>query len=229
MEKDLLLTEAVQQVLKNFSIINTQVLFKRGKVLQIIAPGDNILAEARFNGDAEFKHEFCIYEINKLLAILGLVGGMSIEYNPSHMVISTGKKSSVIYEFASAEAIKKAPYINMPQPEPFDKIVNFDINTFIKAISILELQTVTFEPNGDRKYKVYGSKKTSKNKYEVEAISENVIKNTNKVTVDIEKFKLYNCNKYDITVSQQLIRLDAKPEDVNKEVDISYWIASNEV
>jgi hypothetical protein len=224
---DLLLQDQTLQVLKNFSIVNSQVYFKKGNKLQVVAPGDNILAEARFTGAEEFQHEFCIYDISKLLAILSVMNGnKKIEYEEAQMVIKSGAKSSVVYEFAAPEAIKKAPYITMPQPDPFDKLIDFDVNTFIKAISILELQTVSFEPKKDH-YRVFGSKKTSKNRYDIEVPVEGEIRNTSTTTVDIEKFKLYPCNKYDVVVSEQLIRLDAKLEDTST-VEVSYWVAAND-
>ena len=62
-----------QNILKNFSEINTNILIKPGKELSTISTMRNIFAKASI--DESFDTEFGIYDLNEFLAV---VSGMNL-------------------------------------------------------------------------------------------------------------------------------------------------------
>ena len=62
------LNQNTQNILKNFSEINTNILIKPGKQLNTISTMRNIFAKADI--DEEFDTEFGIYDLNEFLEVV---------------------------------------------------------------------------------------------------------------------------------------------------------------
>ena len=101
------LSDSTLSLLKNFSTINTSILFKQGNKLRTMSVMKNILAEATIA--EEFPKDFGIYDLNQFLNGLGLHNNPELDFeNDNHVVIKEGKMRSK-YFFADPNVIITPP------------------------------------------------------------------------------------------------------------------------
>ena len=93
-----------QNILKNFSEINTNILIKPGKELSTISTMRNIFAKASI--DESFDTEFGIYDLNEFLAVVSGMNKPELSLQDKHMTISAeGSKSKVKYFYSDPSVI----------------------------------------------------------------------------------------------------------------------------
>lgn len=111
------------QLLKNFSLINKSMVFKRGNAIATVSPNKDIMAKATV---AEtFEQEFAIYEMPRFLSVLSLFKDPEIEFGTKFLTI-VGGVEAVNYLYADPSLIV-APAdkeIKLPNPE-----INFDLSS----------------------------------------------------------------------------------------------------
>lgn len=136
------LSENTMNVLKNFSTINTGMMFKGGNVIRTISKQQNLLAKATVS--ETFDDEFVIYDLNRFLALLGSLKDPEIEIdkNKNNLKIISGT-SSTVYGLASENMIVAPPAkeIKIDSAE-----VNFSLSKDALA-QVLKLSTVLGLPN----------------------------------------------------------------------------------
>ena len=81
------LNQTTQDILKNFSEINTNILIKPGSELNTISTMKNILAKATINEN--FDKEFGIYDLNEFLSVVSSLDKPELTLQEKHMTIST--------------------------------------------------------------------------------------------------------------------------------------------
>ena len=80
------LSDNTLSLLKNFSTINTSILFKKGNKLRTMSVMKNILAEATI--EEELPKDFGIYDLNQFLNGMGLHQSPELDFkNDGHVVI----------------------------------------------------------------------------------------------------------------------------------------------
>lgn len=137
----------IVQVLKNFSGINSSIVFKPGKSLSTISNGKSILAKATI--DQEIEQEFAIYDLSRFLSTLSLFEDPEIEIKEKHMTIKKGKRK-IDYGFADPSFIVKPPEkeLNLPDPEISFTITAGQLQEIYKALSILSLPEISICGDG---------------------------------------------------------------------------------
>ena len=103
-------------VLKNFSTINSGLLFTKGNVQRTVSPGKVVLAEAVI--DDSVPDDFCIFDLNQLLSILSLhKTAPELEVNGNNIVVQGyDGRSKITYRCCDASMIKTPPKNNIVLP-----------------------------------------------------------------------------------------------------------------
>jgi hypothetical protein len=74
-------------VLKNFSSINTNIVFKPGDIISTISSAKNIFARAQIK--ETIPNQFAVYDLNSLLAMISLVNDQEVEFGDKSLQISS--------------------------------------------------------------------------------------------------------------------------------------------
>ena len=72
------LSKTTLDVLKNFSTINSSIVFRQGSTVRTISNAENILA--KFTGEEIFPTDFAIYDLSQFLSGISLFDNQSIEF-----------------------------------------------------------------------------------------------------------------------------------------------------
>ena len=93
------LNQNTQDILKNFSLINTNILIKEGTELSTISTMRNIFAKATIT--ESFEKEFGVYDLNQFLAVVSSLNKPELKLEDKFMTISAeGSKSKVKYFYS---------------------------------------------------------------------------------------------------------------------------------
>jgi len=205
-------------ILKNFSEINNNILFKPGSKLNTISAMKNILAEASIT--EKFDTEFGIYDLNEFLRAVELFEKPAVKVNgANYALISDEKSKQVIKYFFADKSVLVAPQkgINMP-----DKTVTFtlkkdDFARIQKAATTLNLPDIAIKGNG----KVISFVATDKKNKSSNDYSLNVGETDKEFTAyfKADNFKIIS-DDYDVAISKQKIS-----HFINRSKPVQYWIA----
>lgn len=134
------------QVLRNFSAINPDLLFKPGNRLRTVSQQPGIYAEATIK--EEIPKEFGIYKMKRFLDAMGLIDDPELVFGDNDVKM-TGQKNSIAFTYASPDIIISPPdrEINLP-PEDITFVVKLDdLNRVLKAAVAMELPDISFAVN----------------------------------------------------------------------------------
>ena len=205
-------------ILKNFSEINNNILFKPGSKLHTISAMKNVLAEATIS--EKFESEVGIYDLTEFLRAVELFEKPSVKINgANYAVISDEKSKQIIKYFFADKSTLVAPSkgINMP-----DKTVTFtlkkeDFAKVQKAATTLNLPDIAVKGNGKTISFIATDKKNkSSNDYSLN------IGETDKTFTayfKADNFKMIS-DDYDVAISKQKIS-----HFINRSKPVQYWIA----
>lgn len=129
-------------VLKNFAVINPNVMFQEGNRQETYTAMKNIMARATLT--EEIPRPFAIYDLNMFLNALDLVEDGDIEFFDGYLTISGGRKT-IMYKYADEEVI-----VNKPLNRDIDlgpELGNFDLSkddlkNILKAAKILQIPEI---------------------------------------------------------------------------------------
>ena len=204
-------------LLKNFSTINQNILFKQGSKLRTISVMKNILAEATV--DEELPKDFGIYDLNQFLNGLGLHHNPELDFeNDGYVVIREGKMRSK-YFFADPQVIISAPEreITLPTEDVKFELSTQQLDKLLKAAAIYQLPDLAVKGGeGVVKLVVRDKKNDTSNDFSV------IVGETDKqftFNFKIENIKILP-GTYDVVVSQKLLS-----KFTNKDRDLRYYIA----
>ena len=204
-------------LLKNFSTINQNILFKQGSKLRTISVMKNILAEATV--DEELPKDFGIYDLNQFLNGLGLHHNPELDFeNDGYVVIREGKMRSK-YFFADPQVIISAPEreITLPTEDVKFELSTQQLDKLLKAAAIYQLPDLAVKGGeGVVKLVVRDKKNDTSNDFSV------IVGETDKqftFNFKIENIKILP-GTYEVVVSQKLLS-----KFTNKDCDLRYYIA----
>lgn len=205
-------------ILKNFSEINNNILFKPGNKLNTISAMKNILAEATVS--EKFETEFGIYDLTEFLRAVELFDKPAIKVNgANYATISDEKMKQAIKYFFADKSVLVAPSKGITMP---DKTVAFtlkkeDFAKVQKAATTLNLPDIAVKGNGKTISFVATDKKNkSSNDYSIN------IGETDKTFTayfKAENFKIIS-DDYDVAISKAKIS-----HFINRSKPVQYWIA----
>lgn len=207
-------TEKTISILKNFSQINESIYFTKGNVIRTCDKGKAVYARAEI--EENFEKNFAIYEIPRFLSIMSLLNNPEITLRDTNLIMSSGKQS-IQYNYADPSFITYPPSKDINFPE---SIADFDItaeqlNSIIKACSILQVENIIFTgSNGVITVQSRNAKGNENDSFNIE-IGETELEFT--AIFKTERIKLIP-NKYTVSLTNSGISRF-------KSDDVTYWIA----
>ena len=206
------LSDSTLSLLKNFSTINTSILFKQGNKLRTMSVMKNILAEATIA--EEFPKDFGIYDLNQFLNGLGLHNNPELDFeNDNHVIIKEGRSRSK-YFFADPSVIITPPEksIELPSEDVTFELSTDQLDKLLKAAAIYQLPDLcAVGENGVVKLVVRDKKNETSNTYAVNVGETDALFSFN---FKVENIKILP-GTYDVVVSQKLLsRFTAKNHDL---------------
>ncbi len=216
------LSENTVAVLKNFSSINPNLVFKAGNKVKTISVAKNILASATI---AEtIPQEFGIYDLNEFLSVVGLFDTPELLFTESSVKIRDGGQSVNYYFSALENLTSPSKDITMPKCEIEFTLTEADLNKLRKAAATLGVSEVAVcgeEGGTGITIKVSDTKNATSNSFELNISSGDVVRPTNAFSMifNIGNFKFAN-GDYRASLSSKLI---SNFKNVNG--NIEYWVA----
>ena len=205
-------------ILRNFSDINANILFKPGKKLSTVSTMKNIMAEA--NVEDEFESEFGVYDLPEFLRALDSFTQPVLKFNGTTNLKITDEKSSLSarYAFADKSTLRyPSKSISMPDQTVSFTLKSDDFEKVKKLYTNLSLPDIAFKGEGGKIKLVALDKKNSNSNESSIVVGETNIEFT--AYIKAENMKIIP-GDYDIALSKAKIA-----HFINKNVKVQKWIA----
>ncbi|MCX6783295.1 MAG: hypothetical protein NTZ20_04925 [Candidatus Levybacteria bacterium] len=215
------ITKELVDILRNYVVINSSILFKEGNIVSTISPLKNIISMTTIS--TRIEREFAIYDLAEFLGIISLLDNAVAEFSDSQIIIKSSGKT-IKYTYANPSAIVCSPYrgIEIADDEIITsfKLSFSEFNNLSKASGILRTKDIVISGSsglidicvGDVKNKTGSSYSTS-----ITPIKE--FDMDFRKVFDMENFRVMN-GDYIITIPNKNL-IEFKTEDGN----LTYWIA----
>lgn len=194
------------EILKNFSQINGNMLFREGKNLSTMSVGTNILAVAEVA--EEFPKEFAIYDLSSLLGILTLGAEQDVDFGDSSLTV-TMDGGTFEYFYADPSIIVAPPNKKISLDPHFEfTLTASDITTLQKAAGITGATTLSVVADGEVATLIVGDPKTSSSNSFRKVLGETDLQFDCRLGID--NFKVI-INDYTVSLSKKkFMHLQAK-------------------
>jgi len=216
-----ILSKKTLDVLKNFSTINSSIVFRKGSTVRTISNAENILA--KFTGEEVFPVDFAIYDLSQFLSGISLFSDPQLEFDNENFVSIRGGRQSARYYFSDPEiTLKSAPEKNVkfPGADLQFNLSGEDLIQLQKASAVYGLPDLTFQTEegvNEIKLILRDKENDTSNTYE-QSIS-GCCTGSYSLDVKIENIRLLP-GDYTVKVSKHLIS-----EWTNQNADLTYYIA----
>ena len=216
-----ILSKKTLDVLKNFSTINSSIVFRKGSTVRTISNAENILA--KFTGEEVFPSDFAIYDLSQFLSGISLFNDPQLEFTSNDYVSIRGGRTSAKYYFSDPEiTLKSAPEknVNFPGADLQFNLTGDDLIALQKASAVYSLPDLTFQSEEGLdtiKLILRDKENDTSNTYDLSVAG--CATGTFSLDVKIENIRLLP-GDYSVKVSKHLIS-----EWNNTNVDLTYYIA----
>jgi hypothetical protein len=216
-----ILSRKTLDVLKNFSTINSSIVFRKGSTVRTISNAENILA--KFTGEEVFPVDFAIYDLSQFLSGISLFSDPQLEFDNENFVSIRGGRQSARYFFSDPEiTLKSAPEKNVkfPGSDLQFNLTGEDLIALQKASAVYSLPDLTFqsiEGHDEIKLILRDKENDTSNTYDITVAGSST--GTYTLDLKIENIRLLP-GDYMVKVSQHLIS-----EWTNVNTDLTYYIA----
>jgi len=216
-----ILSRKTLDVLKNFSTINSSIVFRKGSTVRTISNAENILA--KFTGEEVFPVDFAIYDLSQFLSGISLFSDPQLEFDNENFVSIRGGRQSAKYFFSDPEiTLKSAPEknVNFPGSDLQFNLTGEDLIALQKASAVYSLPDLTFqsiEGHDEIKLILRDKENDTSNTYDITVAGSTT--GTYSLDLKIENIRLLP-GDYTVKVSQHLIS-----EWTNVNTDLTYYIA----
>ena len=216
-----ILSRKTLDVLKNFSTINSSIVFRKGSTVRTISNAENILA--KFTGEEVFPVDFAIYDLSQFLSGISLFSDPQLEFDNENFVSIRGGRQSAKYFFSDPEiTLKSAPEknVNFPGSDLQFNLTGEDLIALQKASAVYSLPDLTFqsiEGHDEIKLILRDKENDTSNTYDLTVAGSST--GTYTLDLKIENIRLLP-GDYTVKVSQHLIS-----EWTNVNTDLTYYIA----
>ena len=205
-------------ILRNFSDINANILFKPGKTLSTMSTMKNIMAQA--DVEEEFESEFGVYDLPEFLRAIDSFQTPVLKFNGTANLKIQDEKStlSARYAFADKSTLRyPSKQISMPDKTVTFSLKNSDYESVKKLYTNLSLPDIAFKgENGKIKLVALDKKNSNSNESSV-VVGETDLEFT--AYIKAENMKIIP-GEYDVALSKAKIA-----HFINKKVPVQYWIA----
>jgi hypothetical protein len=205
-------------VLRNFSDINQNILFRVGNKLKTMSTMKNIVAKAEIKEDIE--QEFGVYDLPQFLRAIDSFQSPVIKFNGKTSMTINDEKSSLTarYAFADKETlVTPSKEIKMPDLSVCFQLKNNSYESLKKLFVNLDLPDLAIKGE-DGKIKLVALDKKNSNSNQ-SSISVGVADTNFTAYIKTENLKLIP-GDYDVVLSKQKIA-----HFVNNKAKVEYWIA----
>ena len=216
-----ILSKKTLDVLKNFSTINSSIVFRQGSTVRTISNAENILA--KFTGEEVFPSDFAIYDLSQFLSGISLFNDPQLEFTSTDFVSIRGGRQSAKYYFSDPEiTLKSAPEknVNFPGADLQFNLTADDLLALQKASAVYGLPDLTFQSEEGLdtiKLILRDKENDTSNTYDITVAGCST--GTYSLDVKIDNIRVLP-GDYSIKVSKALIS-----EWNNATVDLTYYIA----
>ena len=216
-----ILSKKTLDVLKNFSTINSSIVFRKGSTVRTISNAENILA--KFTGEEIFPVDFAIYDLSQFLSGISLFNDPQLEFTTGDFVSIRGGRQSAKYYFSDPEiTLKSAPEknVNFPGADVQFTLTGDDLIALQKASAVYSLPDLTFQSEeGSNEIKLILRDKENDTSNTYEQTISGCCTGSYSLDVKIENIRVLP-GDYAVKISQHLIS-----EWTSENVDLTYYIA----
>ena len=218
---NVILSKKTLDVLKNFSTINSSIVFRKGSTVRTISNAENILA--KFTGEEVFPTDFAIYDLSQFLSGISLFNDPQLEFTSNDFVSIRGGRQSAKYYFSDPEiTLKGAPEknVNFPGADIQFNLTGDDLIALQKASAVYSLPDLTFQSEEGLdtiKLILRDKENDTSNTYDITVAGCST--GTYSLDLKIENIRLLP-GDYTVKVSKHLIS-----EWTNVNADLTYYIA----
>ena len=223
-----ILSKKTLDVLKNFSAINSSIVFRKGSTVRTISNAENILS--KFTCEEVFPTDFAIYDLSQFLSGISLFNDPQLEFTSTDFVSIRGGRQSAKYYFSDPEiTLKSAPEknVNFPGADLQFNISETDLVALRKASGVYGLPDLTFQSvEGEDTIKLILRDKENDTSNTYDVTVSGCCTGTYSLDVKIENLRVIADESkqvkgdYNVKVSKHLIS-----EWTNQSVDLTYYIA----
>jgi hypothetical protein len=212
------ISDSTISILRNFSDINANILFKPGKTLNTVSTMKNIMAKAEVEED--FETEFGVYDLPEFLRAIDSFKQPVLKFNGSANLKIQDEKTSLSARYAFADKstlVTPTKEIKMPDQTVAFTLKNEDYESVKKLYTNLSLPDIAFKGEGGKIKLVALDKKNSNSNESSIIVGETDIEFT--AYIKAENMKIIP-GEYDVALSKAKIA-----HFINKKVKVQYWIA----
>lgn len=212
------ISDSTISILRNFSDINANILFKPGKTLNTVSTMKNIMAKAEVEDD--FETEFGVYDLPEFLRAIDSFKQPVLKFNGSANLKIQDEKTSLSARYAFADKstlVTPTKEIKMPDQTVTFTLKNEDYESVKKLYTNLSLPDIAFKGEGGKIKLVALDKKNSNSNESSITVGETDIEFT--AYIKAENMKIIP-GEYDVALSKAKIA-----HFINKKVKVQYWIA----
>jgi hypothetical protein len=139
-------------VLKNFSTINSGLLFKQGSTISTVSSSKTVLAQAILKD--QFPQEFAIYDLPNFLSVLSLGKDTpELDFDDKHVYVkSLGGRSKIKYRVTEKHMIVTPPekMIVLPSVEISFELSSDDYDWIMRTANVLQSPNVAVVGDGNK-------------------------------------------------------------------------------
>jgi len=215
-----ILSKKTLDVLKNFSTINSSIVFRKGSTVRTISNAENILA--KFTGEEVFPVDFAIYDLSQFLSGISLFSDPQLEFDNESFVNIRGGRQSARYYFSDPEiTLKSAPEKNVkfPGADIQFSLSGEELIQLQKASAVYSLPDLTFHTEADNTVRLILSDRENDTSNTYDLTVAGCSTDSYALDVKIENIRLLP-GDYSVKVSKHLIS-----EWTNTNLDLIYYIA----
>lgn len=188
-------------ILKNFSGINANLVFKPGKELKTLSEAKTIMATSSILED--FPVEFGVYDLNEFLSLFSLMDEPELEFDDKFLTMSDGSQK-IKYFYSEIDILTQPTKdINMPECEVVLDISSANLDKIRKAAAVLGHSELSFSSQGDTVVaSVFNEKDATANTFDIDlGTTSNEIFN---YVFSISNLKMLQ-GDYKVSISSKLI------------------------
>jgi len=212
------LSQHTLSVLKNFSSLNSNLLVKKGNVINTITPAKNVVAQAIV--DETFDIEFGIWDLNKFLGTVSLFNDPEFAFNEKSMEIS-GNGSTVNYYYSEPRLLTVLDReIKMPDTAVSFTLKENTFNELQRAAAVLQLSNLSIRSTSDGEIElVILDKKSPTTNTFSKVVGENTTNATFDFNLHVDNLKMLP-GDYDIEICRSVVS-----KFTNANCSLVYYIA----
>jgi len=152
-------------ILKNFSSINSSILFREGNIIRTISPQKTIMASA--NIAETLTKNFAIYDLPRFLSVISLFDNPELILNDNDVTIVSDKRK-LVYTYADPSTFVTPPAkdITFPIADISFELKNEDLQKVQRAANVLQLPEISVFGDGSTiSLRAYDSKNPTADSY----------------------------------------------------------------